>query len=134
MTGFTEAADIKKARIFMDKITKGNIGEIAALNLLRNKGYKIIEINWETKIGELDIVAVHGETLVFVEVKGSASLKYGNPSERVDFRKQRKLSMMAAQYIKTKRLFDAAARFDVIEVCGSWINHIENAFESQIRM
>ena len=118
----------------MDRIVKGKIGEAAAVSYLKNKGYRIAEINWETDIGELDIVAYSGGTLIFVEVKARASLKYGMPSEAVDLRKQRKLSMMAAQYIKCKKLFDIPARFDVIEIVGDWINHIENAFESRIRM
>ena len=116
----------------MDKITKGKIGEATALNYLRSKGFKITDVNWETKIGEIDIVAQKDGVLVFVEVKARASFKYGTPSQAVDFRKQRKLSLMAAQYIKTKRLFDMPARFDVVEIVGDYINHIENAFESQV--
>lgn len=118
----------------MNNLTKGKIGEAAAAAYLESKGYRIIELNWKTNIGEIDIVAVLKGITVFAEVKARASFKYGNPSEAVDFYKQRKLSMMAAQYIKTKKLLDAPVRFDVIEVAGSFINHIENAFESQIRI
>ena len=118
----------------MDKITKGKAGEATALNYLRSKGFKITGVNWETKIGEIDIIAESGGVLVFVEVKARASFTYGNPSQAVDYRKQRKLSMMAAQYIKQKKLFDIPARFDVIEIVGDWMNHIENAFESRVRI
>lgn len=116
----------------MDKITKGRIGETAALNYLKSIGYKIRDINWETKTGEIDIVAEAGDTVVFVEVKARSSFKYGSPSEAVNYYKQRKLSFMAAQYIKIKKLFGQKARFDVIEIVGAQINHIVNAFESQV--
>ena len=116
----------------MDKITKGTIGEVTALNFLRNKGWRIRDVNWETKTGEIDIVAEDGGTVVFVEVKARASFRYGSPSEAVAYYKQRKLSFMAAQYIKMKKLFDRPARFDVVEIVGGGVNHIENAFESQV--
>ena len=116
----------------MDNISKGKFGEVKALNYLKNIGYKVLEINWETKIGELDIVSEADGTIVFVEVKARASFKYGSPAEAVNYYKQRKLSLMAAQYIKTKKLIGRKARFDVIEIVGESINHIINAFNSTI--
>jgi putative endonuclease len=116
----------------LDNISKGKYGEVKALNYLRGIGYTILEINWETQIGELDIVAEADGTIVFVEVKARASYKYGSPAEAVNYYKQRKLSMMAAQYIKMKKLIGKKARFDVIEIVGENINHIVNAFDSQI--
>lgn len=118
--------------MMMDKRTKGRIGEAAAVNYLKSINYRILDVNWETKTGEIDIVAEAGDTVVFVEVKARASFKYGSPSEAVNYYKQRKLSFMSAQYIKTKKLFGRKARFDVIEIVGEHINHIVNAFESQV--
>ena len=88
-----------------------------------------------TDTGELDLVATDDAYLVFVEVKSRMSDDFGAPSEAVDFTKQRKLSMVASQYIEKNMLFGAPARFDVIEVrldTGK-IEHIQNAFDSYLR-
>ena len=76
-----------------------------------------------------------GEYLVFVEVKARKSEAYGFPSESVTYAKQRKISMVASQYIKLNMYFGAAVRFDVIEVylTEGRINHIENAFDSYLK-
>jgi putative endonuclease len=119
----------------MDKITTGIKGERHAVDYLRRFGYKILEVNWKARTGEIDIIASDNGTLVFVEVKHRATLRYGNPSEAVNTHKQYKLSQTAALYIKLKRAFDLPARFDVIEVLdNAFINHIRDAFESKIRM
>ena len=118
----------------MDKIGYGILGEMSAAQYLEQKSYRILEKNFASKIGEVDIIALDGATYVFVEVKHRASLKYGYPAEAVTPHKQYKISQVAASYIKYKALYDRPVRFDVIEVLDSkWIRHIENAFESRIR-
>ncbi|MDR1094618.1 MAG: YraN family protein [Clostridiales bacterium] len=117
----------------MDKITFGAVGEESAARFLERKGYRVLENNYKCRFGEIDVVAMDGDTLVFVEVKHRATLKYGRPAEAVNTRKQYKISQVAAAYIKSKKLYDAPARFDVIEVLDNrWVNHIENAFYSMI--
>ena len=113
----------------------GNRGERAAEQYLRKNGYRILARNFMTDTGELDLVATDDAYLVFVEVKSRMSDDFGAPSEAVDFTKQRKLSMVASQYIEKNMLFGAPARFDVIEVrldTGK-IEHIQNAFDSYLR-
>lgn len=113
----------------------GNRGERAAEQYLRKNGYRILARNFTTDTGELDLVATDDAYLVFVEVKSRMSDDFGAPSEAVDFTKQRKLSMVASQYIEKNMLFGAPARFDVIEVrldTGK-IKHIQNAFDSYLR-
>ncbi len=113
----------------------GNRGERAAEQYLRKNGYRILARNFTTDTGELDLVATDDAYLVFVEVKSRMSDDFGAPSEAVDFTKQRKLSMVASQYIEKNMLFGAPARFDVIEVrldTGK-IEHIQNAFDSYLR-
>lgn len=113
----------------------GNRGERAAEQYLRKNGYRILARNFTTDTGELDLVATDDAYLVFVEVKSRMSDDFGAPSEAVDFIKQRKLSMVASQYIEKNMLFGAPARFDVIEVrldTGK-IEHIQNAFDSYLR-
>ena len=106
----------------------GNIGEAEAVAFLKGKGYKIVETNYTNKIGEIDIVAKDKQTLVFVEVKSRSSDMFGLGREAVDFRKQQKIRLVAQGYIKYKKLFDVSCRFDVVEIMGDKITHIENAF------
>ena len=115
--------------------TSGSRGEKLAEKYLRDNGYRILARNFTTDIGEIDLIATDDEFLIFVEVKARMSDAYGEPAEAVDVRMQRKLSMVASQYIKKSMLFGAPARFDVIEVrldTGK-ISHIENAFDSYLR-
>lgn len=115
--------------------TSGSRGEKLAEKYLRDNGYRILARNFTTDIGEIDLIATDDEFLILVEVKARMSDAYGEPADAVDVRKQRKLSMVASQYIKKSMLFGAPARFDVIEVrldTGK-ISHIENAFDSYLR-
>ncbi len=114
---------------------KGRSGEDIAANFLKNKGYEIIDRNYSTKLGEIDIIAAHEGYIVFVEVKARFDDKFGFASEAVHYVKQRKIAQVAAQYIKKFRLFDHFVRFDVIEVytAEKRVNHIENAFDSYLR-
>ena len=106
----------------------GTSGEVLAKKFLKKKGYRIVEVNYVNKIGEIDIIAKQGETIVFVEVKTRSSLKFGLPSEAVGFYKQNKIRSVALSYLKTTKNLETPARFDVIEVFGEEIRHIENAF------
>lgn len=114
---------------------KGSSGERIAEEYLKKEGYDILARNFRTRLGEIDIVASKGEYLVFVEVKARKSEAYGFPSESVTYAKQRKISMVASQYIKLNMYFGATVRFDVVEVylTEGRINHIENAFDSYLK-
>ena len=114
---------------------KGSSGERIAEEYLKKEGYDILARNFRTRLGEIDIVASKDEYLVFVEVKARKSEAYGFPSESVTYAKQRKISMVASQYIKLNMYFGAAVRFDVVEVylTEGRINHIENAFDSYLK-
>lgn len=118
-----------------DNKLKGKTGEQIACSYLKKSGYEIFHKNFTTAIGELDIVASDGEYLVFVEVKTRLDDTFGSPAEAVDYRKRRKISEVAAQYIKKFRYFDVPVRFDVVEVWLSdrRVNHIVNAFDSYLR-
>ena len=65
---------------------KGYTGEDIAVNFLISKGYKVLERNWRYRRNEIDIIAWHGSTLVFVEVKTRSSLECGHPREGIDKR------------------------------------------------
>jgi putative endonuclease len=113
----------------------GDRGERAAVRFLRRQGYRILARNWQNKIGELDIIALDGKTLVFVEVKTRRSLKAGSPTEAITPTKQKQLTRAALSYLKKYKLLDKRTRFDVIAII--WpensrkpeITHYQNAFE-----
>lgn len=115
--------------------TKGNIGEEIACNYLKKKGYIIVERNFRTKVGEIDIIAADDGYLVFVEVKERYNDNYGYAADAVNYNKQNKISQVAAQYIRKYRKFDVPVRFDVVEVYMEErrVEHIVNAFDSFIR-
>jgi len=113
----------------------GDRGERAAVNFLKQQGFRIVERNYSTPLGEIDIVAVDGTTIVFVEVKTRSSLIAGRPEEAVTNEKQKKLTQMALAYLKKHKLLEHPARFDVVAIV--WpdearepqeIRHLRNAF------
>ena len=106
----------------------GNLGEIKATAYLKRQKYKILENNFQNKLGEIDIIAEKGGVIVFVEVKTRLTYKYGEPIEAVDYRKQNKIKKVAEIYLMIKNKSLSDVRFDVIEVLDNNINHIENAF------
>jgi putative endonuclease len=115
------------------RISTGKRGEELAAAYLAEAGYRIIERNYRCLFGEIDIVAEEGETLVFVEVKSRRSDAYGDPQLAVGRQKQRKISMISANYLAERHLPHRPARFDVVAVkllpAGHRIELIRNAFE-----
>ena len=107
---------------------KGDFGELKATKYLKKQKYKIVKRNFKNKIGEIDIIAKQGSTVVFVEVKTRTDEKYGFAAEAVDLKKQRKIKSVATLY--TQKYNVADVRFDVIEVYikDDKLNHIINAF------
>lgn len=106
----------------------GSGGEDQASKYLISKGYKILKRNFKTKIGEIDIVAKDGDVIVFVEVKTRKNDYFGLPREAVTPTKQRKIRMVATQYLKLNGGLNQLCRFDVIDILGGDLNHIENCF------
>ena len=111
----------------------GEKGEALAVRRLRKAGYKIIETNYHTRLGEIDIIAKDNDTIVLVEVKSRRSVHFGNPKQAVTPQKQRKISMVALYYLKTTGQTTARARFDVVTVISNrdqpQVDIIKNAFE-----
>ena len=91
-------------------------------------GCEILEYNYYTSYGEIDIIAKDGVCIVFVEVKYRKNANFGLPREAVNFQKQNKLRLVATSYIRKYRLLDKQCRFDVIEILGKEITHIKDAF------
>jgi len=83
----------------------GEQSESIAVSYLKKHGYKIIEQNYRTKLGEIDIVAREKGTIAFIEVKSRKSKNFGSPKWAVTPKKQRKISMVALWYLKTTKLY-----------------------------
>jgi putative endonuclease len=113
----------------------GPRGERYAARWLRKRGYKIVAGGHRTRYGEIDLVAVLGETIVFVEVKTRASYQLGDAAEAVDAQKQRRFARTALGFLKEHGLLEYPVRFDVIAIV--WpdgartpeLLHVPNAFE-----
>jgi putative endonuclease len=111
----------------------GQKGELLAARHLKKNGYKILEQNYRTQMGEIDIIAKDKETIVFVEVKARRSNHFGNPKWAITSKKQRKISMVALYYLKATNQNSAKARFDVVAIRSKHdkpeIEIVKNAFE-----
>jgi putative endonuclease len=119
---------------FSSRKSLGQRGEDAAACYLKRQRYRIIERGYDSPLGEIDIIAIDERTVVFVEVKTRTSGDAGHPTEAIDATKQRRMTQAALAYLKSKRLLQNAARFDVVAV--NWpvgqieptIEHYKNAF------
>jgi len=94
----------------------GDIGENFAADLLTNSGYQVIERNYRTKAGEIDIIAIKNGVLHFVEVKTRNGDQYGYPSEAVTAAKQMHIKKAAEQYLQGRRMQWNKVSFDVYEI------------------
>jgi putative endonuclease len=122
------------AALFSRPKSLGERGENAAARHLKRQGFRIIERGYDSPLGEIDIIAIDDRTVVFVEVKTRTSGDAGHPTEAIDATKQRRMTQAALAYLKSKRLLQNAARFDVVAI--TWpagahepvIEHYKNAF------
>lgn len=113
----------------------GKSGEDTAEQFLKEKGYRILERNFSLKMGEIDLIALDGDTVVFVEVKTRRGNGYGVPAEAVTRRKQDQIVKTAMAYLLKKKLRDVSCRFDVIGIslqggASPKIEHIQSAFDT----
>lgn len=123
--------------LYLRPRTLGERGELAAVKFLKRQRYRVIAHGERGMFGELDIIAVEGRTIVFVEVKTRATHDQGHPADAVDARKRRRLTRLGLAYLKRHNLLECQARFDIIAV--TWpdlkqpphIEHFQNAFEPE---
>ena len=112
----------------------GRQGEDAAASYLEKNGYSLLCRNYSCRLGEIDIVAMDRDVLVFVEVRSRSSEEYGLAQESVRGRKKHKLRQLAWQYLKAEGKTDSCCRFDVIALLFNRegrvkrLEHIEDAF------
>ena len=115
------------------RLSLGKKGEDLAAEFLKRKGYRIRERNYRSPLGEIDIIALDGATIVFVEVKTRSDRSLGEPFESVTAKKQKQIIRTALYYLSKKRIRNNDARVDVVSILmGSKepeLELIRNAFE-----
>ena len=116
----------------------GNLGEDLACRELTQHGYVILARRYRTRHGEIDIVARDGKVLVFVEVKARSHDRFGGPLAAITAAKQRKLTLMALDYLARSHTTGMACRFDVVAVTvedtRTRIEHLTDAFAASQRL
>jgi len=113
-----------------ERLGLGRRGEKLAEEHLSRLGYRLLERSARSRLGEIDLVMKDGGTIVFVEVKTRSSVRFGEPEEAVDPRKQARIARAAQVYLKLKGWTDVPMRFDVVAISGGRVRHIPDAFSS----
>ncbi|OGS01684.1 MAG: YraN family protein [Elusimicrobia bacterium RBG_16_66_12] len=116
----------------MNRQETGKEAEDLAAEHLQAKGFLVIERNFRTKVGEIDLIMKDGEEMVFVEVRARASRGHGGAAASVDGAKRRKVARAARVWLAA-RGWDGPCRFDVVAVEGGRLEHIPAAFEADFR-
>jgi putative endonuclease len=106
----------------------GQWGEEIACEYLRNQGYEIIERNWHSRFGEVDIIAREGDTLVFVEVKVRTGPGFGGPEAALNTRKRKRITATARAYLSEVDA-DLPVRFDFVALIGEKVKLYRDAFQ-----
>ena len=113
---FTEKLLSKNSSDKNTAVSIGQKGEETAVKILAKQGYKIIERNFRTKMGEIDIIARDKEYTCFVEVRLRKNNNFGTPADTIDARKRHRIINTAKYYAQKKRIYDTPMRFDVVVI------------------
>jgi putative endonuclease len=109
-------------------ISLGQAGEDLAAAWYIDHGYRILERNWRSRIGEIDLICARPHVVVFCEVKSRATDRFGLPVEAVTRAKQIRVRRLATQYLFLHTCGRHEVRFDVAAVLGSTLTVTEGAF------
>jgi putative endonuclease len=112
--------------------SRGRWGEARAAAHFRSLGFEIVDRNWRSPVrsipGELDLILLRGDLVVFCEVKARQSRGYGGAVHAVDREKQRRVRALAEAWLMDNWVGDVDVRFDVIAIDGVRLTHLESAF------
>ncbi len=100
----------------MKRIDTGRLGEKLAAELLKKRKYKIIETNYRCSHGEIDIIARHKKSLVFIEVRSKTSLEFGTPEESITAKKMERIRTAARHYLQSHEDLPEQWRIDVVAI------------------
>ena len=106
----------------------GDYGEGLARRAYEQAGYAVLAQNWRGNAGEIDLVLARDGCVVVCEVKTRTNERYGVPAEAVDWRKQRRLRKLAAEFLAANKPSCRTVRFDVVSIIGDRLHIIEEAF------
>lgn len=111
----------------------GKLAELKTCEYLKKKKYKLLDVNYSTRFGEIDLIMQKDNFICFIEVKARNEKSIASPAEFVDYRKQQKIITTAEIYLSDHNM-NLQPRFDVVEVYTEnnkikSIKHLENAFE-----
>jgi putative endonuclease len=109
-------------------VALGGFGERRAAAHYRAHGYAVLERNWRSPLGEVDLICARGTTLVICEVKARTGSAHGHPLEAVTAPKQRRLRRLAAAYLRQQGRRWAEVRFDVVGLLDGTLEVVEGAF------
>lgn len=114
------------------KNSLGRQGEQFVVQYIEQLGWKVISKNYHSRFGEIDIIAMDGREIVFIEVKARSNREYGEPQESVDRRKLNKMIKTAQLYLLSKQQENESYRFDLFTLKksqnGLQIEHFKNIF------
>jgi putative endonuclease len=123
--------ELRRGRELNNRLS-GAWGEDLALRYLSRRGYELVERNYRTRYGELDLILRHEDTIVFVEVKMRRGVGFGDPLEAVTPRKQAAIRALAERYLAEKEPHFDTLRFDVVGILvgegAPAVLHVEDAF------
>nr|WP_307774833.1 YraN family protein [uncultured Cetobacterium sp.] len=112
----------------MDNRNKGHLYERKAKEYLEDQGVRVLELNYQGAVGEIDIIGYEGDTLVFFEVKYRKNSNYGMPIEAIDKKKLTKIYKTAKEFVVKNRLDREKIRFDALTFFGDekiqWLKNI----------
>jgi len=110
------------------KIARGRWGEERAASEYHRRGYTLLERNWRSPTGELDLVVERDGVVVFAEVKTRRSDRYGPAAAAVGPKKQQTIRRLAVEWLRERQHPRRAIRFDVVAITGVRVVVIESAF------
>jgi putative endonuclease len=117
----------------MNNVNSGKKGEEQAAAALESTGMRIIAKNFRSKEGEVDIVALDGETVVFVEVKAWSAYSEEDLQYVINIKKQQKIIKTAKYFLSENREYsNMAIRFDVVFIKNNQVNHLASAFMERV--
>lgn len=120
------------------KLPLGQRGERLAARHFQKLGYRVVERSLRSQLGEVDLIVAQGREVVFVEVKTRATGDFGGPELAVDRDKRRRITRLAVQFLKSRKIADVAVRFDIVAI--TWpeergakpnLKHFPAAFEAE---
>ncbi len=112
----------------LSRRARGRWGEELAAAHYRRLGYEVIDRNWRSPTGELDIVVRTGSTVVFSEVKARRTDDFGPAASAVTVAKQRRIRQLAVEWLRAHDLRPESVRFDVVAITGTRLELIDDAF------